>query len=154
MHQSTTPSLSHTIYPRLASKQFLSLPIVQTLLPVIFDYYLNSETVVMRQLRWKWLWWRSLIRSHKRISMGPFRSCWNGASALQLEEITSKATRISCVYYQEKCPYEKSLETYLMILVLLHFKQIRAKDIKIIRFSSFNLWRQLASWLKSMIEKI
>ena len=32
---------------------------------------------------------------------GPSRNCWNGtASALQVEEITSKGTRISCVYYQ------------------------------------------------------
>ena len=32
---------------------------------------------------------------------GPSRSCWNGpTSALQAEEITSKGTRISCVYYQ------------------------------------------------------
>ena len=34
MHQSTTPSLSLTIWPRWASRQFLTLPIVQTLLPV------------------------------------------------------------------------------------------------------------------------
>ena len=34
MHQSTTPSLSQTIWPRWASRQFLSLPIVQTLLHV------------------------------------------------------------------------------------------------------------------------
>ena len=34
MHQSTTPSLSQTIWPRWASRQFLTLPIVQTLLPV------------------------------------------------------------------------------------------------------------------------
>ena len=33
-------------------------------------------------------------------------------NALQLEEITSKGTRVSCVYYQKR-PYEKSLETYL-----------------------------------------
>ena len=36
-------------------RQFLSLPIVQTLLPVTFTYYLSSrknlEAVVMRQLR-------------------------------------------------------------------------------------------------------
>ena len=52
--------------------------------------------------------------------MGPSRRCWNGAtSALQPEEIPSKGTRVSCVYYQQKCPYEKSLETYLMILVLI-----------------------------------
>ena len=32
-------------------KQFLSLPIVQTLLPVTFGYSLSSEAVVMRQLK-------------------------------------------------------------------------------------------------------
>ena len=32
---------------------------------------------------------------------GPSRSCWNGTTrALQPEEITSKGTRVSCVYYQ------------------------------------------------------
>ena len=37
----------------------------------------------------------------KRTSIGPSRSYWNGiTSALQLEEITSKGTRVSCVYYQ------------------------------------------------------
>ena len=44
---------------------------------------------------------RSLTRSHKRTSMGSSRNCWNGTtSALQPEEITSKETRVSCVYYQ------------------------------------------------------
>ena len=102
MHQSTTPSLSQTIWPRWASRQFLSLPLVQTLLPVTFGYSLSSEAVVMRQLsRWKRLWRRSLTRSHKRTSMGPWRSCWNGTtSALQLEEVTLKGTRVSCVSYQ------------------------------------------------------
>ena len=28
------------------------------------------------------------------------RTCWNGSSALQPEEITWKGTRVSCVYYQ------------------------------------------------------
>ena len=90
MHQSTTPSLSQTIWARWASTQFLSLLIVQTLLPVTFGYSLSSEAVVMRQLRrWKRLWRRSLTRSHKRRLMGPCRNCWNGTtSALQLEEIT------------------------------------------------------------------
>ena len=115
MHQSTTPSLSQTIWARWASRQFVTLPLVQTLLPVIFGYSLSSEAVVMRQLRrWKRLWRRSLTCSHKRTSMGPSRSCCNGTtSALQPEGITSKGTRVSCVYYQ----YEKSLETYLMILI-------------------------------------
>ena len=53
------------------------------LLPVTFGYSLSSEAVVMRQLRrWKKLWRRSMTRSHKRISMGPTRSCWNGTSTL------------------------------------------------------------------------
>ena len=63
MHQSTTPSLSQTIWPRWASRQFFALPRVQTLLPVTFGYSLRSEAVVMRQLRrWKRLWRRSLTR--------------------------------------------------------------------------------------------
>ena len=49
---------------------------------------------------------------------GSSRSCWNGTTiALQPEEITSKGTRVSCVYYQWKFSYEKNLETYLMILL-------------------------------------
>ena len=75
MQQSTAPSLSQAIWPRWASRQFLSLPIVQTLIPpVTFGYSLSSEAVIMRQLRrWKRLWRRSLKRSHKRTSIGAFR---------------------------------------------------------------------------------
>ena len=100
-YTSTTPSLSQTIWARWASRQFLTLPIVQILIPLTLGYFLSSE-VVMRQLRrWKKLWRRSLTRSHKRTSMKPSKSCWNGTtSALQPEEITSKETRVSCVYYQ------------------------------------------------------
>ena len=102
MHQSKTPSLSQTIWSRWASRHFLSLAIVQTLLPVTFGYSLSSKAVVMRQLRrWKRLWRRSLTRLHKWIYMGPSRSCWNGTTGvLQPEEVTSKGTSISCVYYQ------------------------------------------------------
>ena len=67
MHQSTTLSLSQTIWPRWASRQFVTLPTDQTLLPVTFGYSISSEVVVMRQLRsWKRLWRKSLTRSHKR----------------------------------------------------------------------------------------
>ena len=41
MHHSTTPSLSQTIWPRLASRQFPSLPRAQTLFPVTFGYSLS-----------------------------------------------------------------------------------------------------------------
>ena len=88
----------------MGTRHFVTLPIVQTLLLVTFDYSLSSEAVVvMRQLRrGKRLWRMSLTRSHKRTSMGPSRSCWNGTtSALQPEETTSKGTKFSCVYYQK-----------------------------------------------------
>ena len=102
IHQSITPSLSQTIWPRWASRHFPIVPIVQTLLSVTFAYSLSSEAVIMGQLRrWKRLRRRSLRRSHKRTSMGPSRRFWNGTtSTLQSEEITSKWTRVSCVYYR------------------------------------------------------
>ena len=103
--QCTSPQLQpyHKLFDQDGHQHSSSAPpIVQTLLPVTFGYSLISEAVVMRQLRrWKRLWRRSLTRSHKRTSMGPSRSCWNGiTSALQPEEITSKGTRVSCMYYQ------------------------------------------------------
>ena len=83
---------------KMGIKTVPHLPIVQTLLPVPFGYSLSSEAVVMRQLRRGKRLWR---RSHKSSSMGPSRRCWNGTtSALKPEEITSKVTRVSCVYYQ------------------------------------------------------
>ena len=102
MRQSITPSLSQTIWSRWASRQFLSLPIVQTLLHVTFCYSLSSQAVVMRQLiRWKRLWRRSLTRWHNRTSMVSSRSCCNGTTCiLQLEEITSKENWVSCVHCQ------------------------------------------------------
>ena len=54
MNQSTTPDyLTQTIWPRWASRQFLTVPIVETLPPVTFGYFLSSQAVVMR---WKRLW--------------------------------------------------------------------------------------------------
>ena len=61
--------------------QLLTLPLVQTLLPVTFGYSLSSKAVVMRQLRRrKRLWRRSLTSWRKRTSMRPWRSCWNGTT--------------------------------------------------------------------------
>ena len=67
IHQSMIPSLSQTIWPRRTSRQFLSLPIVQTLLPLTFGYSLRSEAVVMRLL--KEAVKKVSARSHKRTSM-------------------------------------------------------------------------------------
>ena len=51
MHQSTTPSLSQTIWPRWASRHFLSFPIVGIFLPVTFGYSLNSEVETIEEMK-------------------------------------------------------------------------------------------------------
>ena len=51
IHQGSTTSLSQSIWPRWASRQFLSLPIVQALIPVTFGCSLSLQAVVMGQLR-------------------------------------------------------------------------------------------------------
>ena len=104
-HQDNAPVHNSILVTDYLTKMGITLPIVQSLLPVTVGYYLsarkNFETVVMRKLRRKRLWRRSLTRSHERTSMGPSRCLCNGtAGALQPEEITSKGTRVSCVYYQ------------------------------------------------------
>ena len=128
IHQSTTPSLSQTIWPRWASRQCLTLPIVQTLLPVTSGYSLSSEAVVMRQLRrWKRLWRRALTRWHKRTSMGPSRICWNGTSELQPEEITLKGNSFICVL-SIKVPIRKN--AWKLIVCTTHlFKWVQTNDL-------------------------
>ena len=76
---------SASLKSRPCSLWLLVIPLAQTL-------------SLKRQLRrWKRLWQRSLTCLQKR----PSGSCWNSTtSALQLEEITSEGTRVSCVYYQ------------------------------------------------------
>ena len=93
--KSTTPSLSQTIWPRWASRQFLSLLIVQTLLPVTFGYSLSSEAVVMRQLRWKVIDTLTQEDFH-----GAFQKLLERYKWIAAGEITSKETIFSCVYYQ------------------------------------------------------
>ena len=62
MHQSTTPSLSHTIWPRWTSTQFLSLPIVQTLLP----WDLTEVIGRVQQLHCNW---RRLLRRRLQFNV-------------------------------------------------------------------------------------
>ena len=97
-----TPSLSQTIWNKMDIKTVPQPPYSPDPSTCDFGYSLNSEAIVRRQLRrWKRPWRRWLTRSHKRTSMGPSRSCWNSTtSAFQPEKITSKETRVSCVYYQ------------------------------------------------------
>ena len=96
--QSTTPSLSQTIWPRWVSRQFLTLPTVQTLLPVTFAYSQSSRKNLKAERGCDEGHWHAHTRG---LPWGPSRSCWNGTtSTLQPEEITSKGTRVSCEYYQ------------------------------------------------------
>ena len=51
MHQSTTPSLAETIWPRWAPRQFLTFPIVQTLLPGTFGYSLSRRYETIEEMK-------------------------------------------------------------------------------------------------------
>ena len=78
--QYTSPQLRpcHRLFDQDGHQDFLSFLIFQTLFPVTFGYSLNSDAVIMRQLRrWKTLWRRWWTRSHKMTSIGSSRSCWN-----------------------------------------------------------------------------
>ena len=100
MHQSITPSLSQTL-TKMGIETVPQPSYSPDLAPCDFWLFPKLEALVMRQLRrWKRLWRRSFTRLHKRTSMGRSRSCWNGTSALQPEEITSKETIVSFMYYQ------------------------------------------------------
>ena len=119
MHQSTTPSLSQTIWPRWASRQFLSLSIVQTLLPVTFGYSLGSEAVVMRQLR----------------ERGCDEGYWHGHTRGLLWGLAEVfgTVQVHCCHWRllrrwlefhmctiNKSAHTKSLETYCMHLVYIN----------------------------------
>ena len=153
MHQSTTPSLSQTIWPRWVSTQFLIVPIVQTLLPETFAYFLSSEAVVIRQLRRrKRLWRRSLSRSHKRTSMGPSRSCWNGTrSSLLQVEITTKGTRGHLCTINKSAHTKKSLETYRMHLVIPWKMQCDRILLYTGKFWSRNARAKINKWIINKI---
>ena len=85
--QYTSPQIHPRHRLKMGIKKVPTLPIVQTLLPVTFRYSLSARknlvAVVMRQLRRRKKLWRwSLTHWHKRTSMGPSGSFFNGTSAL------------------------------------------------------------------------
>ena len=90
IHKSPNPSLSQTIWPRWASRQFLSLPIVRTLLPVtwLFPKHRGCRYETIKDMK------VDMTKLTKTLTQEDFhgacRSCWNGTtSVLQPEEITS-----------------------------------------------------------------
>ena len=65
------------------------------------DFCLFPKAVVMRQLRrWKRLWWRSLTCLHEDFHGAFQKRLQRYNKCIAAEEITSKGTWVSCVYYQ------------------------------------------------------
>ena len=89
--QCTSPQC-HPCHRLFEQDESQDTPYSPDLAPCDFGYSLSSQAVVMSELRrWKRLRRRSLTHSHKRTSMRPSRSCWNGrTSAVLPEEITWK----------------------------------------------------------------
>ena len=118
MHQSTTPSLSQTIWARLASRQFLNLSIVQTLLPVTFGYSLSSEASL-------WDNWgdeRGCDRGHWHAhtrglpwGLAEMLERWNKCIAAGGDNFKGDKS-FMCVLINKNA-HTKSMETYLMIHV-------------------------------------
>ena len=118
MHQSTTQSLLQTFWPRWTSRHFLTLAVVQTLLPVTFAYSLSPELSLWDNCggergcdegHWHshtrglaWAFQKLLERYNKCITAGGdyFKGNLSFIYALLI-----------------KVTYEKSLETYRMRLV-------------------------------------
>ena len=122
MHQSTTTSLSQTIWLRWTSREFLRLPIVQTLLPVTFGYSLSSDAVFMRQLRrWKRLWWMLIDTIIQEDIYGAFQKLLErynkciAAGGLLRRGLEFHVCTMCTI--NKSAHTKKSLETYLMILV-------------------------------------
>ena len=123
--QCTSPQLhpcQQTTWPRWASRQFLTVSIVQTLLPVTFGYSLSSEAVVMRQLRrWKRLWWRSLTM----LTQEDFHAgLWEVVGTVQQvhcsrRRLLRRGLEFHVYTINKSAHIKKSLETYLMILVYM-----------------------------------
>ena len=128
--QDNAPVLSQTIWPRWASRQFLSVSIVQTLLPGTFAYSLSSEAVVMRQLRrWKRLWRRSLTRSHKMTSTG-------------LPEVVGTVQQVHC---SRRRLLRRGLELHVCTIN----KSVNTKKIwKLVQWYSY-IWKNVAQVVES-----
>ena len=115
MHQSSTLSLSHTFWPRWASRLFNIPPIVQTFLPVTFGYSLSSDAIVMRQLR---IWrvcdeghWHTHTHTHTQVDFH---------GAFQLEEITLKGTWVSCAHTKKVGNLFNDPRIYIYIYIYIY----------------------------------
>ena len=113
MHQSTTPSLSQTIWPGWPSRQFLSLLIVQTLLPVTLAYSLRLS-----------LW--DNFGDERGCDEGHWHARTRGlprglaevvGTVQQRRRLLGRGLEFHVCTINKSAHAKKSLETYLMILV-------------------------------------
>ena len=101
MHQSTIPSLSQTIWPRWASRQFLALPIVQTLLPC--DFWLFPKLKEnLRGCRYETIEEvkEAVMKVIDTLTQEDFPGAFQKLLERYNKKITSKGTKVSCVYCQ------------------------------------------------------
>ena len=85
IHQSTTPSLSPTIWPKSASRQFLSLPKVQTLL--LCDFWFSLK---LRGCRYE-----TIEEMKEAVSEGPWHAHTTGLS-WGLPEVVGTVQQVHC----------------------------------------------------------
>ena len=78
---------------------------------------------------------KSIHQSWLAKGLGLGLLCW-GLKGVQEEipreeaSILQIGSRVSCVYYQEKCPNEKSLESYRMHLVIPLKLAVSSRDLR------------------------
>ena len=121
MHQSTTPSLSQTIWPRWASKQFLTLPIVETLLPVTFAYSLSCRYERIEEMK------EAVTKVIDMLTQEDFHGAFPEVvgTVQQVHCCRRRLLRRGLEFHvctiNKSANTKKSLEIYLMILVLINF---------------------------------
>ena len=110
MHQSTTPSLSQTIWPKWASRGFVTLPIVQTLPPVTFGYSLISRKGCDEGH------WYAHTRGHPwglPKVVGTVQHCCRG-------RLLRRGLEFHVCTINKSAHTKKSLETYCCLLIYIY----------------------------------
>ena len=122
MHQSATPSLSQTIWPRWASRQFLTLAIVHTMLPLI---------LVIPEAQRLSLW--NNWRDERDCDKGHWHAHTRGLPWGLPEDVGTvqkvhcnrgrllrRGLELNVCTINKSAHTKKSLEAYLMILVYIY----------------------------------
>ena len=123
MHQSTTPSLSHTIWARWVSRQFLQSPYSPDLALCDFWLFHELEAVGYETIE-------EMKEAATKVINTLTKEDFHGAFQKLLKQVHCSWMRLfrrglefHVCAINKRCPYGKSLETYLMILVYLNAKK-------------------------------